>query len=216
MLLFTLRTFYQIAAGYFKAPKVISKRVKGADGKLFVRNCAEVQFRNYPIDMDFQMHMNNSCYLRVAELMRWRMAAPSGFGGLALRKGYLFLAVEQVVTYKKPIPPMAPYKVEISCSVRDDKWIMYKHRFLKIKTESEVSESSHRSSDSFSSSKDQNQEKGAALTTDTIEDEVEYAVVDLRAVMKERNGKTVHPSKMKNASEWSKQLFSNASHDVNI
>ena len=214
MLLFTLRTLYQIAAGYFKAPKVITKRVKGADGKILTRNCAEVQFRNYPIDMDFQMHMNNSCYLRVAELVRWRLAAPSGFGGLALKKGYLFLAVEQSVTYKKPIPPMVPYTVEISCSVRDDKWIMYKHRFLKLKQERKVNESS-----SSSASRNNGNEDNRVCDdspVEVVDDEVEYAVVDLRAVMKERSGKTVHPSRMENASEWSKRLFSNASHDVSL
>ena len=49
-----------------------------------------------PIDMDVQMHMNNSCYLRVAELARWRAFAPSGIMKHALAKGVLFLAVEQV------------------------------------------------------------------------------------------------------------------------
>ena len=205
MILFTLRTIYQIAAGYFKAPTVITKSIKGADGKILTtKSCTEVQFRNYPIDMDFQMHMNNSCYLRVAELVRWRMAAPSGLGGLALKKGYLFLAVEQNVIYKKPIPPLAAYTVELSCSVRDDKWIIYKHRFLKLKTH-ETNMSPVGSDSSISSS-----------MPEVSEDEVEYAVVDLRAVIKERSGKTVHPSQMVTASDWSRQLFSNKSHDVNI
>ena len=45
---------------------------------------------------------------------------------------------------------------------------------------------------------------------------MEYAVVDLRAVMKEKSGKTVHPSKMGEASEWSRELFSNELEDVNV
>ena len=129
-------------------------------------------------------------------------SAPSGLGGLAFQKGYLFLAVEQNVLYRKPVPPLARYTVELSCSVRDDKWIIYKHRFLKYNG-GDVSNSSSGTSDGTG---DSDGEVG----------EVEYAVVDLRAVMKERSGKTVHPSQMKEASEWSRQLFDNESHDVTI
>ena len=119
--------------------------------------------------------------------------APSGLFGMALQKGFLFLAVEQNVMYKKPIPPLAPYVVELSCSVRDEKWIIYKHRFLKY-NENSINGRDIEGNNDISEN-----------------EEVEYAVVDLRAVMKEKSGKTVHPMAMREASEWSKELFDNSS-----
>lgn len=47
----------------------------------------EVPFRCYPIDMDTNLHINNACYFRVAELSRWRVFPESNMYRLSIEKG---------------------------------------------------------------------------------------------------------------------------------
>jgi acyl-CoA thioesterase FadM len=214
MFLFTLRTLYQVGLGALKAPALVTKRVCASPGAV-AKRAVELDFRCWPIDMDVQMHMNNSCYLRVAELARWRLFSPSGMMGPALKKGWLFLAVEQTVTYYKPIPPMAAYRVEVSVDVRDDKWIMYKHRFLKGSTTDKAIADSKRAQREA----ERQARVGVGLKHHHNADhhdhdegdqgsEVVFCEVDLRAVMKERSGKTVRPSELLPVvSAWNQDLF---------
>ena len=65
MLTFTLRSVVQIAIG-------LAKRHVLPASKATQRAQLRARFRLYPINMDVYGHMNNACYLRVAELSRWR------------------------------------------------------------------------------------------------------------------------------------------------
>ena len=181
MITFTLRMLNQILLGRLKKAPLKLKEIPNGPAnnpntKWVNKKVVEYSYRCWPVDMDIQMHMNNSSYLRVAELARWRMVYPAGVLDKLTKDGMLFLAVEQTIKYYRPIPPMAKYTMEVSCSVEDDKWIFYKQRFL-------------------SNREDANGHK------------LEYCVIDLKAVMKEMNGKTIRPSKMSHATDWCRELY---------
>jgi hypothetical protein len=107
-------------------------------------------------------------------LARWNGLVAAGWFGTAVKNTWLFLAVEQTITYKKPISPFQRYVVSTEINVTEDKWIHYTHRFL-----SHVQDSSLPAK--YSGSKPE-------------KEPVEYAVINLRAVCKWPNGKTLKPS----------------------
>jgi len=69
MLLYTARVLGQLALGSFK-PATINRMKKIPT--------TDVAFRCYPIDIDTYLHMNNSQYLRIAELARWKIFPATG------------------------------------------------------------------------------------------------------------------------------------------
>ena len=93
------------------------------------------EFRCWPIDIDLFLHMNNSKYLTIAEMTRWRMMYSMGSSGLLAKSG-LFLVSEQQIQYYKAINPFQKYVVEtkIEYNPEDNKWLWYTHTFLSHPT----------------------------------------------------------------------------------
>ena len=87
------------------------------------------EFRLWPLDMDVYMHMNNACYLRVAELARWRQLGQAGMLGPSIKHGWMFLIAEQTVQYIRPILPLQRFNVRSEILVTEDKWLHYNHYF---------------------------------------------------------------------------------------
>mmetsp|Transcript_12809 Transcript_12809/g.14458 ORF Transcript_12809/g.14458 Transcript_12809/m.14458 type:complete len:173 (+) Transcript_12809:140-658(+) len=155
MISFSSRIMNQIVRGYISSPKIKPNKT------------VSITFRCWPIDIDAFLHMNNSKYLQVAELSRWRTLPPSSILSRVFSKeGLLFLAVENHIQYMRPIKPFQRYIVSTSVSfeANDDKWINYRHVF---------------------------EEHDDDVVCDKPKT---FAIVDLKAVVKEGNGKTVKPS----------------------
>ena len=173
MISFSARIIKQIVHGCISAPKIKPNKTVG------------IHFRCWPIDIDAFLHMNNSKYLQVAELARWRtLPASSMMSRVFTKEGLLFLAVENHIKYIRPIQPFQKYVVSTSVSFDpiDDKWLNYKHVFHQ-ETENNID------SDSLSSGKT-------------------FAIVDLKAVVKENNGRTIKPSTLVKNSKFFKDWVS--------
>lgn len=153
MLTFALRVVNQLILGSFTKVNV----VKSAAGPAY-----EVAFRAWPVDLDTYFHINNACYLRVAELARWRIFPQSKMMKFVANKGVMFLVTEQVIKYSRPIDPFQRYIVSTSITYTEDKWFYYKHTFL------------------------QHPDDVKAGKEPTV-----YTVIDCKAVLKEKSGKTV-------------------------
>ena len=167
MLLYTLRMLAQVGLGFVRPPRVnVAKK------------SVDVVFRCWPIDLDTYLHMNNANYLRVAELSRWRFFPPSGLFASSIKKGWMFLAVEQTITYLKPINPFQRYVVSTKMAHKDNKWLLYEHTFQQHPGDVKPGQ-----------------------------DPTRFAVINLRAVLKERSGKTVRPAELVGASKWSGDLM---------
>jgi|AntRauTorckE5430_2_1112549.scaffolds.fasta_scaffold00806_4 acyl-CoA thioesterase FadM len=132
-----------------------------------------IPFRCWPIDIDAFLHMNNSNYLLNAELARWRTLPAGKLLSRALSKeGMLFLAAENHVRYIHPISPMQKYVISTTCTVDGEDKWFY-YRHTFQEHPDDI--------------------EGTAK---------EFAVIDLKAVVKQRNGKTVKPSTLMQESEF--------------
>ncbi len=172
MLLYTVRVFSQIVLGYVK------------DMKLFVNTSKQryylVKFRCGLSDLDTYFHMNNSKYLHIAELARWRVFPISKLLSTSLENRWMFLAVEQNVRYLKPIQLGKKFVVRTTLDSSDNKWLIYNHYF----------------------------EQDPSDITEKGNEPIQYCHVSLRAVIKEKSGKTVRPSDMILKSDWNKEMMS--------
>lgn len=160
--------------------RVINQIVLGTLSKPVVtpKKTVDIAYRCWPVDIDAFFHMNNSRYLSCAELSRWRCLAPTSFfSRVTSKEGILFLAVENHIQYIRPIQPFQKFVISTSCSVdeKEDKWILYRH--------------------SFQQHPDDIKEGFPAK---------EFAVVDLKAVVKEANGRTIKPSVLMEESKFLK------------
>ena len=178
MLVFLGRIMNQLVQGYLKKVPL----QKGAHGTSFY----DVSMRCWPIDMDAFMHMNNACYVRCAELARWRVFLQSNTLKMTSLQGILFLAVEQHVSYLKPISPFAKYTIRTSITSSDNKWLHYRHTFQQHA--SQVKEG---------------------------KDPVVYAVVDCKAVLKEKSGKTVKIDQLVQHNEFYRDAVTPRTHHHN-
>jgi acyl-CoA thioesterase FadM len=137
----------------------------------------DVAMRCWPIDIDIFMHMNNAMYVRCAELARWRIFPQSSSLRMTSMSGILFLAVDQQVVYHKPIMPFSKYIIRTTISTTDNKWLHYCHTFQQ----------------------DPSQVKSG-------QDPKIYAVVNCRAVLKEKSGKTVKIDQIAKSSDFYSRL----------
>jgi acyl-CoA thioesterase FadM len=153
MLVFTTRVLWHLLMGKLRPPLPANKSVS-------------IEMRCSPLDIDSYLHMNNASYLRVAELCRWRVFPATGVFGAALKEKMMFLAVEQKISYKKPIQCFQKFAVVTKADIfKDDKWIWYEHVFQQHPDDVKPGVNP-----------------------------VVFAKIELRAVMKQQNGKTVNPS----------------------
>lgn len=171
----------QIIIGSFKKTQIVKPSSVVSIGSainLHKSNKVTVPFRAWPVDLDTYMHVNNASYLRVAELSRWRIFPQSGSLKQLYSKGWMFLAVEQTVSYFKPIPPMAKYIVSTSITATENKWLNYTHIFEQDPS-----------------------------TIKNGKEAIIYARIDLKAVVKEKSGKTVRALDFISTSDFYKELI---------
>jgi acyl-CoA thioesterase FadM len=128
-----------------------------------------IPFRCHLIDVDGFFHMNNANYLCNAELSRWR-TLPAGklVSRMLSKEGMLFLAAENNVKYFRPIDPFQRYVISTTVEVcENDKWWYYRHSFEEHPDDV----------------------KGQSIPK-------VFAIVDLKAVVKQKNGKTIKPTEL--------------------
>ena len=105
------------------------------------------------------------------------MLAESGLLVYMVKRRIMFLAVDQTITYTKPIFPFQKYAVTTKVTVSDDdKWMYYSHSFDDIPDPKGIKPQKH------------------------------YALIKLKAVMKLSNGKTVRPSDISSLSDYYKDI----------
>ena len=135
-------------------------------------------FRCWPVDTAFG-HMNNAQYVTVAELNRWRMFTELGLFPIILKKKAFLVVAEQSIKYAHPILPMREYVVSTKVKISDDKWLHYSHSF----------------------------EQHPDDVPDGSEP-IQYALVHVKAVLKESSGKTLRPSDLLPSSPFFAELTS--------
>lgn len=165
--------------------RLINNILLGMVSKPIIKNrTVKIPFRCWPVDLDTYMHMNNANFFRVAELSRWRQFPSTGLMKHSFKRGGLmFLVVEQQIQYLKPILPFQKYTISTTITHSENKWLHYEHLFEEC-----VPEGVQR-------------------------DPVVYAKINLKAVMKERSGKTVRPSDVGDMSDYIRQMIAPPSEE---
>jgi len=139
----------------------------------------DLTFRTYPVDLDFYWHTNNACYFRMAELARWRIFPQSRSLHESLSKGWMLLIAQQSIKYYKSIGPFQKFVIRTSMQYTQDKWLHYSHTFLQHP-------------DDVARGKDP----------------ATFAHIQMKAVIKDRGGKTIKPSEFVQISDFNQQLIS--------
>ncbi|OQR99176.1 hypothetical protein THRCLA_06589 [Thraustotheca clavata] len=86
------------------------------------------------LDIDINLHLNNSSYLYNMELARWHMTGVMGLLGLAVKQKWMFLVASQTIRYRRSIAPFAPYEIHTKMVYWDDNWMYISHQFVCPKT----------------------------------------------------------------------------------
>ncbi|CAG8588517.1 7686_t:CDS:2 [Ambispora gerdemannii] len=123
------------------------------------------EHRLWPDDLDLNIHMNNSSYLKVLDFLRIEQIFTL-FGDLLIPKELYLANGGCKIVYKKEIPPFAKYTVESCVLTWNDKWVFILSRFLlpsKAKTSAD-------------------------------KDPIVATIVVNKLVFKEPNGKTAEPA----------------------
>ena len=125
--------------------------------------------------------------LRVAELSRWRQIAQSGVLGVCLKRGWMFVVAEQSIVYHRPILPFQAFVVRSTIS-HEGKWIYYDHYFESCPGDDKSTHAARPVTAGAGA-------PGSSAPTMPMPPRVVlYAHNRVRAVAKERSGKTVPPT----------------------
>lgn len=158
--------------------RIVNQVLLGSFTKASAMSPYKVNFRCLPFDLDLNLHQNNAMFIRFAELSRWRLLAHGKVFQFAKRNGLQFFAVEQSAKYFKQIKLFQKFAVSTTFSVTDNKWMHFNHVF-------------HTHDDDL---------KGDMKP-------VTIAVVTCKAVMKDKNGKTIIPEDLINTSDVYKAIL---------
>lgn len=93
-----------------------------------------LHFRVWPHDCDINLHLTNSRYLGFGDLGRLNFLLTTRFGRSALKQRWAGVVNAQVVTYIRPLAPMARFEMETELLGWDEKYWYFEHRFLKGET----------------------------------------------------------------------------------
>jgi acyl-CoA thioesterase FadM len=186
MITFTLRQINQVIKGYVSPPKINPNKT------------VNISYRCWPIDVDAFLHMNNSKYLQLAELSRWRTLGPMFPRLFDFKKErLLFLAVENKIKYLRPIQPFERYVISTSITVDEtDKWVYYRHVFEEHPDDMSITSTSE-------------MDKGATRPSPR-----KFAVVDMKSVVKRESGKTVRPSTLIDDSNYFQEWVSRKEENI--
>lgn len=172
LILYFIRMFWSVLYGYIFPPKATFPSPHDDGAVSF-----DVPMRCTLWDLDLFFHMNNANYLRNAELARWSLVAVTNSFLPALQGKLLFLAVENNVSYYKPIGPFVPYIIKVSIRTEDDKWQYFTQTFVQDPS-----------------------------TVKKGKEPIVYAKVVTKLVLKEKTGKTIKVTDAAEFSEFYKKL----------
>lgn len=86
----------------------------------------ELEFRVWPVDIDYMRHMNNARYFTAMELVRLALMSRSGLVRLALRRRWRFGNAAQKAVFFRGLELFERYTVSGEVLYMDDRWLYLK------------------------------------------------------------------------------------------
>lgn len=88
----------------------------------------ELRFRVSPLDIDYNLHMNNAKYLTAMELTRIALMKRAGLVGMALRNRWVFANAAQQTAFFLPLKALDRYTVSCRVFHVDADWLFLKQQ----------------------------------------------------------------------------------------
>ncbi len=90
-----------------------------------------VRLRVLPIDIDFNLHLNNARYLNAMDYGRMRLLARSGLFDIFLRSRWKAVVGAVWMTYRRSLPLLARYDLATRLVCWDDRWFYMEQTFTQ-------------------------------------------------------------------------------------
>ncbi len=90
-----------------------------------------VRMRVLPMDIDFNLHLNNARYLNAMDYGRMRLLARSGLFDQFLRSGWTAVVGAVWMTYRRSLPLLARYELETRLVCWDERWFYMEQTFTR-------------------------------------------------------------------------------------
>lgn len=88
-----------------------------------------LHMRVWPNDIDFNLHMNNACYLSAMDYGRMHLLARTGFLNLLLRNRWEAVVGAVWMTYRRSLPLFARYTLASRLVCWDGRWFYIEQAF---------------------------------------------------------------------------------------
>jgi acyl-CoA thioesterase FadM len=86
-------------------------------------------FRVWPNDLDVNLHLTNSRYLRAMDLGRWDYGMRARLWGRVVRRGWFPLVGTATLRFRKGLAPLERYELRTRLVAWDEKWCWFEQRF---------------------------------------------------------------------------------------
>eukprot|EP00924_Labyrinthula_sp_SR-Ha-C_P002102 augustus_masked-scaffold_19-processed-gene-0.28-mRNA-1 protein AED:1.00 eAED:1.00 QI:0/-1/0/0/-1/1/1/0/195 len=83
-----------------------------------------------PLDLDFNLHMNNASTLYQTELARWHLLSQNGLVHQILRNRWMIVLAGANIKFKREFKPMSKFVIETTINGYTDEWFYLTHLFL--------------------------------------------------------------------------------------
>jgi acyl-CoA thioesterase FadM len=88
-----------------------------------------LRMRVWPIDIDFNLHLNNSRYLSFMDYGRIHLSAAAGILDPVLRERWMPLVGSVSITYRRSLGLFAPFTLTTRLLCWDEKWVYMEQAF---------------------------------------------------------------------------------------
>jgi len=96
--------------------------------RLGLTDASTLDFRVWPTDLDFNLHMTNARYLALMDLGRMDLILRSGLWRAVLRDTWAPVIGGTVVRFRRPLRAFQPVHLTSRMLSWDDRWIYIEHR----------------------------------------------------------------------------------------
>jgi acyl-CoA thioesterase FadM len=107
---------------------VIAKGLRRG-GTLGILDWSEIRLRVWPMDLDFNLHMNNGRYLTVMDYGRADLIFRSKLGERFFKEKWRPAVGSATIRFRRALMPFSEFKLKTRLVCWDEKWLYLEQRF---------------------------------------------------------------------------------------
>ena len=102
-----------------------------SESKVDLLATTRVQFRVWPNDLDFNVHVNNGRYLALADISRVHWSVRTGVFSVARRNKAWPMIGDAIAKFRQDLKLFEQFEIHTRLIGWDDKWGFLEHRFVR-------------------------------------------------------------------------------------